>query len=114
MKTLSGAIAVAQGHDVLFEHFQDGGDMWTGTGSRELRKPVVFREAFRENPVVHCSLTLWDVDSARNLRADIEADNITPTGFDLVFRTWGDTRIARLRVSWMAIGGMCSEDSWEL
>ncbi|MCW1955391.1 H-type lectin domain-containing protein [uncultured Lentibacter sp.] len=114
MKKLSGAIGIAQGNDVIFEHFRDGGEMWTGKGSREAVTPVRFRDAFSAPPTVQCSLTLWDVDSATNLRADIEAENVTERGFDLVFRTWGDTRIARIRVSWLAIGPLTSEDDWEL
>ena len=35
-------------------------------------------------------------------------------GFDLVFRTWGDTKVARVRIGWIAIGAVKSEDDWEL
>ena len=49
-----------------------------------------------------------------NARADITAENITERGFHLVFRTWGDTRVARVRADWMAIGAVKSEDDWEL
>lgn len=114
MKKLNGAIGIAQGNDVIFEHFQDGGEMWTGAGNREVRKAVAFRECFTAPPSVHCSLTLWDVDSATNVRADIEAESITEAGFELVFRTWGDTKIARIRVGWMAIGPVQNEDDWDL
>lgn len=114
MKKLSGAIGIAQGNNVIFEHFRDGGEMWTGKGSREAVKAVTFREAFREPPTVQCSLTLWDVDSGTNVRADIEAENVTEAGFNLVFRTWGDTKIARIRASWLAIGPLVNEDDWEL
>ena len=34
------------------------------------------------------------------------ADAITERGFHIVFRTWGDTRVARVRVGWMAIGAV--------
>jgi hypothetical protein len=115
MKRLaSRTIGIEQGNDVLFDDFEDGGDMWTGTGHRERVKKITFGEPFREVPVVHCSPTLWDVDSATNVRADVEAENITETGFDLVFRTWGDTKVARLRIGWMAIGAAKNDDDWEL
>jgi hypothetical protein len=29
-----------------------------------------------------------------------------------VFRTWADTRVARVRVSWMAIGAAHHADDW--
>ncbi|WP_137699831.1 H-type lectin domain-containing protein [Marimonas lutisalis] len=115
MKKISAhSIGIAQGSDTIFEDFEDGGEMWTGTGHRERRKRVAFREPFKEPPAVHCSLTLWDVDSATNVRADIEAENVGEDGFDLVFRTWGDTKVARVRIGWMAVGPVGNEDDWEL
>ncbi|MDQ2090187.1 H-type lectin domain-containing protein [Marimonas arenosa] len=113
-KFASQSIGIAQGNDVLFEDFEDGGEMWTGMGHRERVKGITFAEPFKEVPAVHCSLTLWDVDSATNVRADVEAINVTGNGFDLVFRTWGDTKVARVRISWMAIGPVTNEDDWEL
>ncbi len=50
------------------------------------------------------SISMWDLDQKTNSRADITAEKITRTGFHLVFRTWGDTRVARIRADWMAIG----------
>ena len=87
-KITAHTIGIAQGNDVLFEDFEDGGEMWTGTGHRERVKTITFREPFKAVPSVHCSPTLWDVDSATNVRADVEAENVTETGVDLVFRTW--------------------------
>ena len=49
-----------------------------------------------------------------NQRVDVSADEITPQGFVILFRTWGDTRVARARVSWMAIGPTEHEDDFLL
>ncbi|WP_188078269.1 H-type lectin domain-containing protein [Aquicoccus porphyridii] len=115
MKRLTAnTIGILQGDETLFEDFEDGGEMWTGTGQRERRKPVRFSEGFTDAPVVHCSLSLWDVDNGANMRAHVEAENVGAEGFDLVFRTWGDTRIARVRLDWIAIGSVANEDDWEL
>ncbi|OUS22986.1 hypothetical protein DI396_11525 [Litorivita pollutaquae] len=115
MKRLdSHRIGMDQGDNILFSEFEDGGDMWTGTGPRERRKKVQFSEAFLEPPMVHCALSMWDMDSATNARADTTAENITQTGFEIVFRTWGDTRVARARVRWMAMGALGHEDDWKL
>jgi hypothetical protein len=54
------------------------------------------------------------MDQGANVRADILADKVTTTGFDLVFRTWSDTRVARVRMNWMAIGEVRSEDDWDV
>lgn len=107
-------VGVEQGDVVLFSDFEDGGEMWTGTGPRERRHAVCFGEAYRDAPVVHTSISLWDVDTNSPVRIEITAENITPQGFDIVFRTWLDTRVARLRVAWMAIGELPHEDDWEL
>ncbi|WP_135504439.1 H-type lectin domain-containing protein [Roseovarius aestuariivivens] len=107
-------IGIEQGDDVLFSDYEDGGDMWTGQGSRERRKALSFSTPFKEAPAVHVSLSMWDMDSATNVRADVGAENITAKGFDVVFRTWGDTRVARTRIRWMAIGAVPHEDDWQL
>ena len=39
-------------------------------------------------------------------RADLTAENVSEKGFHLVFRTWGDTRVARVRADWLAIGAV--------
>ena len=54
------------------------------------------------------------MDAATVIRADIGAEAVTEDGFDLVFRTWGDTRVARVRIGWMAIGELSDDDDWEL
>lgn len=107
-------IGIDQGDIVLFSDFEDGGDMWTGTGPRERRRAVRFGQAFRSEPVVHTSVSLWDVDTGPAIRAEVTADCITPEGFEVVFRTWLDTRVARVRVAWMAIGELPHEDDWEI
>ncbi|MGR3530942.1 MAG: H-type lectin domain-containing protein, partial [Sulfitobacter sp.] len=53
-------------------------------------------------------------DNATVMRADIRCENISEDGFDLVFRTWGDTRIARVRAAWMSIGPLSQKDDWDL
>ncbi|SLN51816.1 H-type lectin domain protein [Roseivivax jejudonensis] len=110
----SHRMGVAQGTVELFSDFADGGEMWTGSGSRERRRRVEFPDPFSAPPAVHLSLALWDVDAAANMRADLSTENVAADGFEMVFRTWGDTRIARVRLSWMAIGPVASEDDWTL
>ncbi|MCR9156944.1 MAG: H-type lectin domain-containing protein [Rhodobacteraceae bacterium] len=110
----SSRVGVAQGSVDLFSDFEEGGDMWTGEGSRSRSQWIAFETPFSAPPLVHVSLTLWDMDSGHNVRADISAENTSEVGFDAVFRTWLDTRVARVRVSWMAIGAVSSEDDWDV
>lgn len=107
-------IGVDQGDINLFSDFQDGGEMWTGVGPRERRRKVAFAQPFRAPPSVQTSVSLWDVDTASHMRADVSAENITTESCEIVFRTWGDSRVARIRVAWMAIGELPHEDDWEL
>jgi len=77
MKFNKTAIGVDQGEDVLFSDYEDGGAMWTGSGSRERRHKLTFKEPFKSVPAVHISLSLWDMDSATNARADVAAEKRT-------------------------------------
>ena len=85
-----------------------------GTGQRERRRHVRFAEAFRTAPAVQCTVAMWDVAGGTNQRGDVAAESVTGEGFELVFRTWSDTRIARLRVRWMAIGELAHVDDWSV
>lgn len=107
-------IGIDGGELVLFSDFEDGGEMWTGNGARERRKEIRFSESYRMPPMVQVNLSLWDVDSATNVRADIKAEKVSNKGFELVFRTWGDTKVARVRMNWMAIGELRHNDDFEL
>ncbi|MFD1344158.1 H-type lectin domain-containing protein [Litorisediminicola beolgyonensis] len=115
MKLLNAhLVGVDQGTVEVFSDFKNGGEMWTGHGARERRREVRFSSPFRSPPSVQLSLALWDMDSNANVRADIAAESVTATGFEIVFRTWGDTRVARVRMAWIAIGEVQSEDDWQL
>ncbi len=107
-------IGVDQGETAMFSEFENGGAMWTGKGPRERRESVVFSETFRTAPSVQASISLWDIDTENVIRAEVSTDKISNTGFDLVFRTWGDTRVARIRAAWMAIGELPHADEWSL
>ena len=107
-------IGVDQGDLVLFSDFEDGGEMWTGEGPRLTRHHVGFAERYDAPPVVQVSLSMWDISNGTNARADVTSENVTRDGFDIVFRTWGDTRVARVRVAWISIGQVRSDDTWDL
>jgi len=109
-----GVIGADQGTELMFSDFVDDGEMWTGAGSRERVSAISFSRPFRNPPLVHVSLEMWDTDRSTNQRVDISARNITEEGCDIVFHTWGDTRVARVRAAWFAIGELRDEDIWEI
>ena len=112
-RTYASTIGVDQGSKLLFSDFETGGEMWDGKGDRERRVPIVFSEAFNSPPSVMVTLEMFDIDQSSNQRAETVVENVTRTGCDIVFKTWGDTKVARARASWMAIGGVKAEDDWE-
>jgi len=107
-------LGIDQGEDILFSDFEDEGEMWTGEGDRERRLRVTFSEPFRAAPVVHVALSMWDMDASTNARVQIGAEAVRPDSFEAVFRTWGDTRVARARITWIAIGPVRDDEDWEL
>jgi hypothetical protein len=114
MRRFSGLIGIEQGTRILFSDFVHDGAMWTGSGPREVRQHEVFKEAFTAPPAVTVGISMWDMDHKANSRVDISAESITETGFEIVFRTWADTRIARIRADWLAIGPARDEDDWDV
>ncbi|NAZ36514.1 H-type lectin domain-containing protein [Rubellimicrobium sp. CFH 75288] len=115
MKRFSGyRIGIAQGESVLFSDFATGGAMWEGEGPRQTTAPVTFAEPFRSEPAVHVTLTMWDVANSANARIDVSAADVRCDGFVILFRTWGDTRVARVRVGWLAIGPVRDDEDWEV
>jgi hypothetical protein len=57
---------------------------------------------------------MWDYDSSANIRGDLTAESVARESADIVFKVWSDTRIARLRVAWLALGPLPFDDDWTL
>jgi hypothetical protein len=114
MIVVKGRVAIRQGSTVLFSDYENGGPMWADTGPRVARVAVSFPEPYLRPPAVMVGISMWDIDGQTNQRADIRAEEVTETGFDLVFRTWGDTRVARIRADWTALGEVRDDDDWDV
>ena len=109
-----GNIGIDDGNVVLFSDFEDDGQMWRGQGPRESRAKVAFKTAYSSPPHVQVSVSMWDISNNTNSRVDVQAEDITTNGFEIVFRTWNDTQVARIRVAWTAIGELPNDDDWAL
>lgn len=107
-------VGVDQGSVVLFSDFEDGGEMWTGRGAREALTTILYNGVFLNPPTVSVNISIWDMDQETNMRADVSTAQITREGFQIIFKTWGDTRIARVRATWTAIGEVKSEEDWDV
>lgn len=97
-------IAIESGITRLFDHIENDGPMWTGSGDRWETAPVTFSTPFTKPPAVHLSISMIDAASDKNLRLSMRASNTTVEGFTAIAQTWSDTRIGRLEVAWTAIG----------
>lgn len=107
-------LGIDDGDVVLFSDFEHNGPMWTGDGPRLKRVSVKFSEPFLDPPSVQVGLSMWDISNEATARVDVRAEDVTTKGFKIAFRTWGDTRIARARVSWRAIGELETDEDWQL
>ena len=115
MKKLnSHKVGVDSGLAHVFSDFADDGEMWTAEGKRFRSVRVTFSEPFLHPPTVHVGFAMWDVSNAANSRVDISVEDVDEAGFTVVFRTWGDTKVARMRANWMAIGEVENEDVWDV
>lgn len=113
-KIVTHQIGIDSGDVLLFSDFENDGEMWTGKGPRRVRHQISFSESYKAVPNVTLQMSMVDMSNDAYIRADVQAENITATGFEIVFRTWDDSRIARIRVAWQSIGAVESDDNWDL
>jgi len=88
----------------LFNHVDDNGPMWSGDGDREVRFKLRFTASFQRPPHITLGICGMDSSCGQNLRFSLAAEAVTSESFVIVFKTWGDTKIARASVNWSAIG----------
>ena len=95
---------VASGFVELFRHVDPDDFMWSGSGTREIRKEMTYDRFWSATPFVLVNLVALDASKSHNLRFELSVDSSTVSGFEIVFRTWSDTMIASASVQWTAIG----------
>lgn len=71
---------------------------------RTFSLPVTFSIPFVSAPVVSLGLAGFDIDQRDSARINLQATNITATGFTALISTWRDTRVYSVALSWLAIG----------
>jgi hypothetical protein len=107
-------LGIDEGEELLFSDFENGGPMWTGEGFRRLDKVIAFGTPFLAPPTVRVWLTMWDIANTATSRVGISAKDIGCERFTLSFHTWGDTRIARVRAAWLALGPLRDDEDWQV
>ncbi len=111
-KLKSAFVGVDQGSVHLFSDYDTDGPMWSRTGDREVAKRIMFSEPFARPPAVTVQIAMLDSHSDHFLRMSYDATDVTCAGFTLVFKTWSDTRLAQVKMSWQAIGELPQDDDW--
>lgn len=106
-------VGIDQGEEVISD-FQSDGELWTGSGAREVRRHVAYSRPYKRAPRVLAFVQMFDLSNSANARIDVQVDEVTRDGFVLVFRTWLDTRVARVRIGWMSFGELSHDDDWDL
>ncbi|WP_299720289.1 H-type lectin domain-containing protein [uncultured Tateyamaria sp.] len=99
-----GELQVLSASDELFNHVDDDLPMWSGVGDRNIDLTIKFVRAFKSRPHIILSITGLDAAHDQNLRYWLTASNIDRFQFTMNFSTWHDTHLARVGVSWQAVG----------
>lgn len=77
-----------------------------GTGTRKSIKHVTFDPPFKKPPKIVVGLRLVDYKSGQSKlsaqKFSVYPENITKSGFDMVFQTWCDNQVWALTATWLA------------
>lgn len=91
-----------QGGKIEIFSSEEGWSLSEGNGDRSYWKRFVFEKEFMHAPFVTVSLAGIDASKDTNLRLVLQAHNVTQFAFDLEIRTWADTTIDYVALTWMA------------
>jgi hypothetical protein len=65
---------------------------------------VQFDTPFSNTPLVHVGLLGFDIDNRDSARINVHTEAITSSTFDIVIKTWRNTRVYNVQISWIALG----------
>ena len=78
-------------------------NLTSGIGDREYRSAdIPFPTRFSAQPSVALSLAGLDCEHTANVRVEVYPENVQPEEFNIVVRTWHDTVIHSVVVTWIA------------
>lgn len=72
------------------------------TNPTSFERKIQFPVEFKNLPEVTISITGIDALSGRNVRAEVSAAEVTVSGFTARFRTWDNSQVRWVSISWMA------------
>jgi hypothetical protein len=72
--------------------------------ARFARARITFEHTFYNAPLVHAGLAGFDIENGDAARIALQVSEVTATGFMVEIKSWFNTRIWSVDVSWLAIG----------
>jgi hypothetical protein len=72
--------------------------------ARFVRVRITFEHTFYNPPLVHVGLAGFDIENGDAARLGVQASDVDATGFTVEIKSWFNTRIWSVDVSWLAIG----------
>jgi hypothetical protein len=75
------------------------------TADRHFTARVQFIHPFRRAPVVQMGIVGFDISNHDAARLSATVSRVTTSGFDINLSTWLNSRLWRVNLSWIAIGG---------
>ncbi len=74
------------------------------SGIRTTTRAVTFASEFADTPTVTVAVSHLDCVADRNTRISVYTESVTTSGFSIVYKTWGDSRVYGVTASWIAHG----------
>ena len=90
-----------------FVRFTNGGHyMNTGSGERTLEERIYFEEKYENIPHVMASISGLDEgnEDAPTIRIELKVEEIDTSGFNIIIRTWENSKLFNIKVTWTSFG----------
>lgn len=103
-----GRMRIERGRVEVFNDYPNG-PMWVGSGPRTVSRAITFAAPYGAPPVVQISLAEVDAGNGANLRISTGVRTTSREGAAADVTTWSDTRLASVKLDWVAFGqgGRC-------
>lgn len=72
--------------------------------ARHCKTRIAFERTFSSIPLVHAGLAGFDIENGDAARIQLQVSDVDTSGFTIEIKSWFNTRIWSVQVSWLAIG----------
>ncbi len=74
-----------------------------GKGGRSFKKEITYKRSWSETPNVYTAITALNSDCKEKTRVEVVVDNKSNSGCTILVKTWDNSEIYHVKVSWFAI-----------